>query len=471
MSRPDTLVNVSSARPAQFARFALLGLVVLAVVVALAYRDRIDVAALQGWLEGQGAAAPFAFIAFYVLATVLFLPGSVLTLAGGALFGPLAGTAYSLIGATIGATAAFLVARYVAGDWVARKAGGRLKTLIDGVEAEGWRFVAFVRLVPLFPFNLLNYALGLTRIPLAHYVVASLVCMFPGALAYTYLGYAGRAAAEGSENMIQIVLLALALLAVALFLPALIKRWRQAPSAVASLNTTELKARLERGGDIAVLDVRPAKDYAGELGHIPGSINIPLDELPKRISELEARRDRPLAVVCRTNRQSGKAVAMLREHGFKQALLVEDGMVGWNAKAGAPAQVDSCSAAAPAQASAGTGKTVTIVIQNAPYKGDNKAWHALRFAGAALAEDMKVRVHLLDDGAQLARKGHVVPEGAADLEQLLTQLMEFGLEVRACGMALSDCKLDERDLIPGVQSGSMRALASWVKESDLVLTF
>lgn len=471
MSRPDALPGMSSPRTARIARLALFGLLVLAVVIALAYRDRIDVAALELWLEGQGAAAPFAFVAFYVLATVLFLPGSVLTLAGGALFGPVAGTAYSLIGATIGATAAFLIARYVAGDWVARKAGGRLKTLIDGVEAEGWRFVAFVRLVPVFPFNLLNYALGLTRIPLGHYVVASFVCMFPGALAYTWLGYAGRAAAEGSENMIQIILLALALLAVALFLPKLIKRWRQGAAAGAGLKSSELKARLERGEDIAVLDVRPEKDYAGELGHVPGSINIPLDELPKRLAEIEERRERPLAVICRTNRQSGKAVAMLRGLGFKQALLVEDGMIGWSGKSGAPSQPGGCGAAAPAQPGAGTGKTVTIVIQNAPYKGDNKAWHALRFAGAALAEDMKVRVHLLDDGAQLARKQHAVPEGAADLEKLLTQLMEFGLEVRACGMALNHCKLDERDLIPGVQSGSMRALASWVRESDIVLTF
>src|SRR6516225_3148754 len=67
--------------------------------------------------------------------------------------------------ATLGPTLAFLVARYVAGDWVARRAGGLLKRLIDGVDAEGWRFVAFVRLVPLFPFNLSNYLLGLTRIP------------------------------------------------------------------------------------------------------------------------------------------------------------------------------------------------------------------------------------------------------------------------------------------------------------------
>lgn len=318
---------------ANLVRYVLAGLLVLAIGFAFTYRGHIDIAALQAWLEGQGALAPFAFIAFYVVATVLFLPGSVLTLAGGALFGPVAGTLYSLTGATLGAAVAFLVARYVAGDWVARKAGGRLKQLIDGVEAEGWRFVAFVRLVPLFPFNLLNYALGLTRVSFAHYVVASFVCMFPGALAYTYLGYAGRAAVEGSQNMIQIVLLALALLAFALFLPALIKRWRQVPAAsVNKLKTAELKARLDRGEDIVVLDVRPSKDYRGELGHIPGSLNIPLDELSRRIAEIESRREQPVAVICRTNRMSGKAVEFLRDAGFKQALLVDDGMVGWQAQ-------------------------------------------------------------------------------------------------------------------------------------------
>ena len=88
-------------------------------------------------------------------------------------FGPVAGTFYSLTGATLGATLAFLVARYLASDWVARRTGGRLGEFINGVEAEGWRFVAFVRLVPLLPFNALNYALGLSRIPLGQYVAAS----------------------------------------------------------------------------------------------------------------------------------------------------------------------------------------------------------------------------------------------------------------------------------------------------------
>ncbi len=118
-----------------------------------------------------------------------------------------------------------------------------------------------------------------------------------------------------------------------------------------------------------------------------------------------------------------------------------------------------------------TDKVLTIVIQNAPYKGDNKAWHALRFAGAALAEDMKVRVHLLDDGTRLARRDHQVPPGVTDLEKLLLELMECGLQVSACGMSMKDCRLDETDLIPGIQKGSMKALAKWVKESDTVLTF
>jgi uncharacterized membrane protein YdjX (TVP38/TMEM64 family)/rhodanese-related sulfurtransferase/sulfur relay (sulfurtransferase) complex TusBCD TusD component (DsrE family) len=419
-------------------------------------------------------------MAVYAIGTVLFLPGSVLTLAGGALFGPVWGTLYNLTGATLGATLAFLIARYLASDWVARKASGWMKQLMDGVEKEGWHFVAFVRLMPLFPFNLLNYALGITRIPLLHYIVASYLFMLPGALAYTYLGYAGREAIAGGEGLVRKSLLALALLGLVAFLPRLIRRLRGgAAVADGKLSTAELKQRLDRHDDILVLDVRAARDYAGAAGHIPDAKSIPLDELPRRLTEIESYRDRPLAVICRTNRMSGKAVSLLRATGFQQALLVDDGMVGWERQGFATDKADTRDAspapdvcgATPNAASAGTGKTIAIIIQNAPYKGDNKAWHALRFAGAALAEDMKVRVHLLDDGAQIARHTQSVPQGAVDLGKLLAELMEYGLEVRACGMALNDCKLDERDLLPGIQQGSMKALAGWVKDSDIVLTF
>lgn len=115
--------------------------------------------------------------------------------------------------------------------------------------------------------------------------------------------------------------------------------------------------------------------------------------------------------------------------------------------------------------------SVTVVIQNAPYKSDNKAWHALRFAGAALTEDMQVRVHLLDDGVEVGRRNQQVPEGMVNLETLLGELIEYGLEVRACGMALDDCAIDKASMIDGIERGSMKALAAWVKDSDKVMVF
>lgn len=210
---------MSGARGLRIAGAALL-------LAAVAYREAFDAAALEAWVASAGTAGPLLFMLLYALATVLFLPGSVVTLAGGALFGPVAGTFYNLTGATLGAALAFLVARHLAADSVAAKAGARTKRLMQGVEQEGWRFVAFVRLVPLFPFNLLNYALALTRIRFLPYVVTSYVAMLPGAVAYTYLGYAGREAVAGGEGLIQKGLLALALLAMAVFLPRWVQRLR-----------------------------------------------------------------------------------------------------------------------------------------------------------------------------------------------------------------------------------------------------
>ncbi len=207
-------------------RIALLVVFGAAVGFAYLHRGWFEAAALEDWVRRAGWLGPIAFMASYAVATVLFVPGSVITLAGGALFGPVLGTVYSLAGATLGASAAFLTARYLAADWVSRKAGGRLKQLIDGVEAEGWRFVAFARLMPLFPFNLLNYALGLTRISFAGYVVATFVFMLPGAFAYTWLGYAGREAIAGGEDLVRKVLIAMALMAALAFLPRLVKRLR-----------------------------------------------------------------------------------------------------------------------------------------------------------------------------------------------------------------------------------------------------
>jgi len=207
-------------------RAALAATLAIAIVAAYMNRGAFDPAALERWVRGAGAWGPACYIGAYAFAAVLSLPGALLTLAGGALFGPVWGTFYSLTGATIGATAAFAIARYAASDWVGRRAGGWTRRLIDGVDREGWRFVAFVRLVPLLPFNLLNYALGLTRIRLAHYAAASYVFMLPGALAYTYLGYAGREAMAGADRVLEKGLAALALLAAVAFLPRFVRRLR-----------------------------------------------------------------------------------------------------------------------------------------------------------------------------------------------------------------------------------------------------
>ena len=109
---------------------------------------------------------------------------------------------------------------------MARRLGGRLRRLVDGVSAEGWRFVALMRLVPLVPFNLLNYALGLTSISLPVYVLASLVCMLPGTIAYTWLGYAGRSAAAGDISALRYGLFGLGVLAMIAFVPRLFRRLR-----------------------------------------------------------------------------------------------------------------------------------------------------------------------------------------------------------------------------------------------------
>ena len=213
--------------PENLRRVVLVLILVAGIGAAWLYRDHISVEALEQWLGQLGWVAPLVFIACYAIATVFFMPGTLFTLAGGVLFGPVFGTLYNLVGATLGATLAFLTARYLASDWATRHAGKRLQKLVEGVENEGWRFVAFVRLVPLFPFNLLNYALGLTRLRLPVYVITSFIFMAPGGAAYTYLGYAGREAVAGGEDVIRKILLAIAIIATIAFVSQILLRMRR----------------------------------------------------------------------------------------------------------------------------------------------------------------------------------------------------------------------------------------------------
>lgn len=210
-------------------RLVAVTLLVVAMAVAWSHRDWLAADALRAWLSERAAWAPLVFMAVYALLTVLMVPGAALTLVGGAVFGLAWGTLWNLLGATTGAALAFLVARHLAAEPVRRRAGGRLLKLIEGVEEEGWRFVVFTRLVPLFPFVLLNYGFGLTRIPFSHYLIATLLTMLPGALAYTWLGHAGGAALRGDDNAVTQALLALAALAVVSYLPRLLRKRRVDP--------------------------------------------------------------------------------------------------------------------------------------------------------------------------------------------------------------------------------------------------
>lgn len=171
--------------------------IAIAVVIAglLVFLGREAAGYLGGfieWVNGLGAWGPIVFIAGYAVGTVAFIPGSVLTMASGAIFGLLFGTLYTIAGSTIGVTAAFLIARFFARQQVEDKIAGNDKfTAIDkAVAHHGGRIVFLLRLSPVFPYNLLNYALGLTKVPLGSYVLASLVGMIPGTFLYVYYGKA-----------------------------------------------------------------------------------------------------------------------------------------------------------------------------------------------------------------------------------------------------------------------------------------
>ena len=251
---------------------------------------------------------------------------ALLSLAGGALFWPFWATAWNLAGATLGATIAFLLARSIAGQWVAQRLGGRLRHLVDGVAAEGWRFVALMRLVPLVPFNLLNYALGLTSVSLPTYIVASAVCMLPGAIAYTWLGHAGRSAAIGDTSSLRYGLLGIGVLAMIAFLPRLFRGFRA--SQPAWIESGELQRRLVAGDAVVLVDVRDPEEFNGPPGHLPGAVNVPLTELAGRTADLASRRQ-PIVVVCKTDRRSARAATELLAAGLRDVAVLRGGTDGW----------------------------------------------------------------------------------------------------------------------------------------------
>jgi uncharacterized membrane protein YdjX (TVP38/TMEM64 family) len=187
-------------------RIIMLALLVAAIVTGILLLPvRQYLVAALDWTQGLGAWGPIFVALFYIVACMFLLPGSVLTLGAGFLFGVPVGLLSAWTGATLGACAAFLVGRTLARDWVARKVSGNPKfaAVDEAVGREGFKIVLLLRLSPLFPFNFLNYALGLTKVSFWQYALASLIGMLPGGLMYVYFGSAARSLADVAAGKVE----------------------------------------------------------------------------------------------------------------------------------------------------------------------------------------------------------------------------------------------------------------------------
>jgi len=187
-------------------RVFLWAALIAGILFAARYFGSEPLRELLQWISGLGSTAPLVFIPLYIIACVFFIPGSILTLSAGFLFGVVRGSMYVSVAATVGATLAFLVGRYFARQWVAARLAHypKFKAVDEAVGREGWKIVALTRLSPVFPFNLLNYAFGLTNVRARDYVIASWAGTLPGTILYVYLGsFAGdltRVATGGAQR-------------------------------------------------------------------------------------------------------------------------------------------------------------------------------------------------------------------------------------------------------------------------------
>ncbi len=182
----------------------IIGFLAIAVLIAAGFllpvKDYLK--AILVWAESLGAAGPVMVAVIYVPACIFFLPGSVITLGAGALFGLVQGTIAVSIGSTAGACAAFLVGRFLAREKIEKRVAGNEKfaAIDEAVGRSGFTIVFLTRLSPVFPFNLLNYAFGLTQVKFRDYALASWIGMFPGTLMYVYLGAAAGSLASAASD-------------------------------------------------------------------------------------------------------------------------------------------------------------------------------------------------------------------------------------------------------------------------------
>ncbi|MCI0455982.1 MAG: TVP38/TMEM64 family protein [Gemmataceae bacterium] len=180
------------SRAALLRLVAVGALLVALIVLPLVLPIQGPIRDFLNWVQGRGVLVGLVALAlFWIPAALLLIPGSLITLAGGALFGPVEGTIAISLGSTAGACAAFLVGRTFARPWVERRiaANPRFQAIDQAVAAQGFKIVLLLRLSPVFPYNLLNYALALTRVSFRDYFLASWIGMLPGTIMYVYIGW------------------------------------------------------------------------------------------------------------------------------------------------------------------------------------------------------------------------------------------------------------------------------------------
>tara|TARA_R110002096_G_scaffold87663_8_gene201051 strand:+ start:3605 stop:4330 length:726 start_codon:yes stop_codon:yes gene_type:complete len=238
---PQSETSSPEEKPKSSKRW-ILWLIIIAAVFAsfkfLPIKEWLDL--LEHWIESLGIWGPIVFIAIYILATVLLLPGAAMTPLAGLLFGLGPGTLYVVIASNIGASVAFIIGRYFARDAIAKKTAANEKfgAIDKAVGGEGWKIVGLTRLSPVFPFVLLNYAYGLTSVKWIHFALASLIGMFPGTLLYVYFGSLGRlASGSGDTTTGKIILTVVGLIATILVTVVITKTAKKALDKKTDLGT------------------------------------------------------------------------------------------------------------------------------------------------------------------------------------------------------------------------------------------
>jgi uncharacterized membrane protein YdjX (TVP38/TMEM64 family) len=217
-----------SALP-RVARLLVIGLLAGGAVAAWRWKAVLDPITITAAI-GRYPAAPLAFIALHIAASLVFVPRTLLAIVAGLLFGVGWGIVWGVLGSVAGAVAGFLLARYLGSGFIGFQRASRVTPLLERIERGGWRAVALLRLIPIIPHSLANFGLGLTRLPLGAYAFGSFVGQLPLTIAYAELGAAGERLLIGGAGWIQPTLIGLAVLSLSLLSPAYFSRRSRRPA-------------------------------------------------------------------------------------------------------------------------------------------------------------------------------------------------------------------------------------------------